>query len=92
MPTDRMNILQLAIDITAGERRIDYGDPIEVHERIAMIWSGIMGRCVEPREVALCMAAVKMVRASASPQKLDHYIDGAAYIAIAGEIESAGAD
>jgi hypothetical protein len=92
MQINRMSILETAIELTAGDRRDDYGDPVEAHKRIALIWSGIMGYHVEPREVALCMAAVKMVRSEASPDKLDNYIDGAAYFAIAGEIESAGAD
>jgi len=39
--------------------------------------------------VALCMAGLKLARLSGNPDNMDSYIDGAAYLAIAGELVNA---
>jgi len=82
----RTDILNDAIDLTLGDRNDAHGDPSTNHLRIAMIWSGILGKKVTASQVALCMAGVKLARASYNPKILDSYIDGAAYFAIAGEV------
>ena len=69
-----------------GDRNEQNGDPYENHERIAAIWSVILGVEVEPFQVALCMAGLKIARLAYNPQVMDSFIDGAAYLAIAGEI------
>jgi hypothetical protein len=83
---DREEILQKAIDLTMGDRNVQNGDPKENHERIAKIWSVILGIEVEPYQVALCMAGLKLARLAYNPLD-DSFIDGAAYLAIAGEIK-----
>lgn len=82
---DREQILQQAIDLTMGDRNEQNGDPYENHQRIAKIWSVILGIEVEPYQVALCMAGLKLARLAYNPLD-DSFIDGAAYLAIAGEI------
>lgn len=69
-----------------GDRNKDYGDPKVNHQRIADLWSVILGIEVTPAQVALCMAQVKISRLVHTPNHQDSYIDAAAYIAIAGEI------
>jgi hypothetical protein len=83
---NREEILQKAIDLTMGDRNVQNGDPRENHERIAKIWSVVLNIEVEPYQVALCMAGLKLARLAYNPLD-DSFIDGAAYLAIAGEIK-----
>ena len=69
-----------------GDRNEQNGDPKENHQRIAIIWSVILDTTVEPYQVALCMAGLKLARLAYNPLD-DSFIDGAAYLAIAGEIK-----
>lgn len=85
----RDEILNTASELINGERDRVYGTPLENHQRIAGIWSVILGHRVTAQQVALCMAGVKMARLVESPRHLDSYVDGAAYMAIAGEIAGA---
>jgi hypothetical protein len=82
---NREEILQTAIDLTMNDRNEQNGDPLENHQRIAKIWEVILGIEVEPYQVALCMAGMKLARLAHNPLD-DSFIDGAAYLAIAGEI------
>jgi hypothetical protein len=84
--TKRKAILQQAIELTHGDRNKNYGTPLVNHQRIAAIWSVILGVEVTPSQVALCMVGVKIARLVETPDHLDSFIDGAAYLAIAGEI------
>lgn len=83
---NRKDILKTASDLTAGDRNNTYGTPRANHERIAAIWTVILGTPVTAQQVALCMAGVKISRLVTTPDHLDSYVDGAAYLAIAGEI------
>ena len=83
---NREEILLKAIDLTMGDRNEQNGDPRENHQRIATIWSVILGSTIEPYQVALCMAGLKLARLAHNPLD-DSFIDGAAYLAIAGEIK-----
>jgi hypothetical protein len=83
---NREEILQQAINLTMGDRNEQNGDPKENHQRIATIWSVVLGVTVEPYQVALCMAGLKLARLAYNPLD-DSFIDGAAYLAIAGEIK-----
>ena len=83
---NRADILTEANRLTHGPRDGLYGTPRTNHERIAGLWSVILETEVTPAQAALCMAALKIARAIASPGEGDHYIDGAAYLAIAGEL------
>ena len=85
----REEILQQAIDLTMGDRNEQNGDPLENHQRIAKIWSVILNQEIAPYQVALCMAGLKLARLAFNPLE-DSFIDGAAYLAIAGEIVNKG--
>lgn len=83
---NREQILDEAIRLTVGDREKSYGTPQKNHERIAAMWSVILGDEVTPTQVALCMAALKIARLIETPDHLDSYVDGAAYLGIAGEL------
>lgn len=82
----REEILNEAIRLTSTDRQKNYGKPLINHQRIATIWSVILGAEITPSQVALCMAGVKIARLVETPDHEDSFIDAAAYIAIAGEI------
>lgn len=83
---NRTVLLDEANDLINGDRQQEYGPPEENFRRIAAGWSVILSRDVDMFEVALCMAWLKVARLVESPRHRDSYIDGAAYIALAGEL------
>ena len=83
---DRREILKEAIHLIYNDRQADYGTPQENHDRIAKLWSVVLGIDVKAYQVALCMNQVKVARLVQSPTKLDGWIDGAAYMGIGGEL------
>lgn len=65
------------------DRRVQvYGDPNETFARIAQVWSGILGYTVNPVEVPLMMAGMKMVRAQVMPDYSDNSDDIDGYMDI----------
>ena len=83
---NRADILAEADRLTHGPRDGAYGTPQRNHERIAALWSVILETPVTPAQVALCMAGLKIARLIQTPDHLDSFVDGAAYLAIAGEL------
>lgn len=77
------------MDPILEERRKQWGDPVETHERIAKVWSGVLGHPVTAQQVALCMAGLKTVRAAVNPSEPDSYDDGRGYWQIAQMCEGA---
>lgn len=84
---NRTDLLAEAARLIAGERDEVYGSPQVNHDRIARLWSAFLDMPIHPAQVAVCMALVKVSRLTASPDHLDSYVDGAAYLAIAGELK-----
>lgn len=70
---------------TLASRGEDYGSMYENHERIAVIWTVILGKEVTADQVALCMAGVKMARLIQSPNHNDSWLDLAGYAAVGAE-------
>jgi hypothetical protein len=70
------------------DRGADYGSPAINHLRISQYWSTYLERHIEPHEVAICMALVKIARLQESPHHQDSHKDGCAYLALAGQIAS----
>jgi len=83
--TERHRILTEADALIHGDRQKTYGPPEENFARIAAGWQVILGAPVTPDQVALCMAWLKIARLSEGPHR-DSYVDGAAYVALAGEL------
>lgn len=66
-----------------GERSI-YGDIEAGLDRVATLMGTITGIHLTSREVALVLHCVKLARIYENPEKPDHYLDGANYLAFAG--------
>jgi hypothetical protein len=81
----RGEILKKADELTTSVRNTEYGEPFDNHLRISKIWSVILGVEITPSAVALCMAGVKMARLAHNYSN-DSFVDGCAYMAIAGEL------
>jgi hypothetical protein len=58
----RGSILEEARELVTGDRAASYGDAREDMERIAQLWSVILGCHVEPWQVPACMIALKLSR------------------------------
>lgn len=82
---NRLEVLAEAARLTAGERDKTYGSPMRNHERIAAIWSVILGIEVRPDQVALCMVGTKLARLAETWDHEDSFVDAAAYCGIAAE-------
>ena len=68
------------------QRGSSWGNAASTHSRIAQVWSGILDTEVTAGQVALCMAGLKLVRASVNPDDPDSFDDGHGYLAIAEDI------
>tara|TARA_R100001510_G_C7637096_1_gene195101 strand:+ start:963 stop:1262 length:300 start_codon:yes stop_codon:yes gene_type:complete len=87
--TNRYELLNLAHE-AIKDRGEDYGTIHETHERIAIMWTVLLGREVSPEEVVMCMIAVKMARLAQSPGHLDSWVDIAGYAACGAEVLDGG--
>jgi len=76
--TDAMNAV--------SERGSSYGTVEENFDRIARLWTVLLGKDVTPGEVALCLAALKMARLIQTPDHRDSWVDLAGYAACGGEV------
>jgi hypothetical protein len=59
-----------------------YGDPALTFARIAEVWSGILGHHVNPSDVPLMQAGMKLVRAQVTPDYSDNSDDVDGYMDI----------
>ena len=91
MPTTTEKLFDNVVK-TIHARGISYGHPITNHKRIAELWSAYLGYPIQPNEVAICMALVKISRQAEDPAILDNYEDCLAYVAIAKSITDAMQD
>jgi len=68
------------------ERGSAYGDAAKNFERIAAIWSVVIGQPISTQQVALCMVGLKMARLVETPDHADSWIDLAGYAALGSEV------
>lgn len=85
-------VLSKSADLLSGDREADYGDAVENHTRIAALWSAYLGFEMQPWQVAVCMALMKVSRLANQPAHEDSHVDAAAYLAIAAEAATRGLD
>lgn len=85
----REEVLRSAGELINGDRHADYGSAWDNHQRIAQIWSVVLGRSITPAQVALCMVGVKIARLVNDPTKADSWVDIAGYAALGAEMEDA---
>jgi hypothetical protein len=94
-PTTRAEILDAAKKIVTGDREKQYGSPEDNFGVIARFWEVYLSeRCVgggtevtlNPDDVAMLMALMKVARIMTGTFKGDSYIDACGYLACAAEI------
>ncbi len=71
-------ILEEAQRLITGDRNRTYDHPLDNFQRIADIWSVVLGIKVTPEQVGLCMVGVKLAREAYMPKR-DNLVDGAGY-------------
>lgn len=85
----RAKTLREAGKLIDGDRANDYDtkdDATGNFNRIAQLWSPILGVDVTATQVALCLTQLKVARIIVNPTKQDSWIDAAGYIALGSEI------
>tara|TARA_Y100001937_G_C7058472_1_gene302557 strand:+ start:113 stop:376 length:264 start_codon:yes stop_codon:yes gene_type:complete len=83
----RDKLLDEAKNLVNGPRARDYGDAYENHERVAQLWSTILGQDVSVSQVYQCLMALKLARLIVSPTHTDSWVDIAGYASLGGEIK-----
>lgn len=73
-----INCATTANNIVHGQRRQDYGHPYDDYDRVAKMWSAILGVSVTPRQAALCMICIKLSR-EVHAHKEDNLVDICGY-------------
>jgi hypothetical protein len=90
--SEKENILALAKELVRNGREKTHGDVKKNHEQIAEFWNIYLDDKLKPMEsitsdnVAMMMALLKISRSTQGNLNVDDFVDGAAYIAIAGEL------
>ena len=69
------------------DRGLDYGHPSDNMSRTASLWAAYLEMPIEPHQVAMCLALVKVARSMETP-KTDTYVDLTAYVAIAAQLHT----
>jgi hypothetical protein len=87
---NREEILKTASQYVTKDRAATHGDAEDNFDNIADLWSWwLHGReiyAINGFDVAVMMTLFKIARIKANPSHVDSYVDGAGYLAIAGEI------
>jgi hypothetical protein len=78
-------ILQTATDLYK-DRGLSYGHPTDNMARAAGLISAYLEMPVTDYQVAVILALVKIARSIEDAQKIDTWVDGASYLAIAGQL------
>jgi len=81
----REEILRVAENLINGKRAKDYGDAYTNHDRIAKMWTVLLGHDVTVEQVYMCMIATKLSRLIETPTHEDSAIDICGYGALLGE-------
>ena len=76
---NKSKCLDTAKSLICDDRHKEYGDTNSNFSDIAKIWSVVLGHKVTPKQVALCMIAVKMSRLRQNIQHEDSWVDIAGY-------------
>jgi len=85
-------ILQKAKDLINKNRQSTHGDCFKNHSQIADLWSVFLDdklkpmKEITPGDVAIMMCLLKISRSTMGDFNIDDFVDGAAYMAIAGEM------
>src|SRR3990167_3132846 len=85
-PSPAAQILSKAAELIDGERNVQHGDRKACHTQIARLWSAFLGVQVTAVDAALMLALLKIARMQTGSGNGDNFVDGSAYIALAGEL------
>ena len=80
------SILNEADELIHGERRNQYGDPVEQFRKVAKRWSEILNTEITAYEVVRCMIELKLVREQYKHSR-DNLVDIAGYTGILAMLE-----
>ena len=87
---NRTEILQTANEYITKDRAATHGQAEDSFAQIAAAWTWWLNERlsapVTAYDVAMMMVLFKLARAKGNPQHIDNFVDGAGYLAIAGEI------
>jgi hypothetical protein len=81
------DILNEALKLVAPRGKV-YGDLRENHALIAQIATLLTGKPLNIRDIALIMVAVKLARATTSPDHVDSWVDAVNYLSFAGDFST----
>jgi 3-hydroxymyristoyl/3-hydroxydecanoyl-(acyl carrier protein) dehydratase len=87
-------ILKKASELISSKRQSTHGDCFKNHSQIADLWSVFLDdklktmKEITPGDVAVMMCLLKISRSTMGDFNLDDFVDGAAYMAIAGEMNN----
>ena len=82
MTEDAKLLLTEAAEIIHGERQSSYGNALETHQRIAAIWTVVLGQPVTAEQVCACMIGLKLARLANSINHRDSWLDIAGYVGV----------
>lgn len=75
---------------TVVARQTTYGPPAPSFERVAQVWSAILGFTVTAEQVVRCMIGLKTIRLSETPHHEDSILDIAGYAWVLDEVRKSG--
>ena len=81
----RVKVLENAKQLVNKDRAEVYGDSKINHDRIAKLWSVILGKEITSQQVIMCMTALKLARLIETPNHTDTWTDICGYGALGGE-------
>lgn len=82
----RKEILDGAAQCVCADREQSYGNPESNFSLIAAYWTTYKGIEFTAHDIGMMMALLKVARIQTGRYKADSYIDGAGYLACAGEL------
>lgn len=71
-----------------NRRRREYGEPVDLFERVAVRWSQVLGTKVTPAQVLVCLVDLKVARLTHDLRHLDSIMDIAGYAGCLAEVLS----
>jgi hypothetical protein len=83
------HILLAAHGLLNGPRQNAYGPPAESFGRTAALWTAYLGRAVSGKDVAVCLALLKLSR-EAHRHTTDNLLDAAGYLGLAADLAGTG--
>ena len=87
-------ILKKAAELVSNSRESSHGDCFKNHSQISELWTVLLDdklkpmKEITPGDVAIMMCLLKISRSTQGEFNIDEFVDGAAYMAIAGDLNS----